>query len=140
MNDSFDHKAAGEPGSHTVIVVEPDILARVVIADYLRACGYKVIEAINAAEVFTVLDAGGRVETIFTEVVLPGEMDGFTLSKKIRETHPNIDVVLTSSIVNAANKAGDLCDEGPLDKPYHPQEVLRRISVLRERRRTQTKG
>jgi CheY-like chemotaxis protein len=135
MNDSFDHKAAGEPGSHTVMVVEPDILARVVIADYLRSCGYKIIEAVNADDVFTVLRAGGLVQTIFTEVTLPGDMDGFTLAKTVREQHPDVDVILTSSIASAAQKASNLCDDGPLDKPYHPQEVMRRINLLRERRR-----
>jgi hypothetical protein len=53
---------------------------------------------------------------------------------------PSIDVILTSGVAKAAEKAGDLCDEGPLEKPYHPQEVVRRINILRERRRTAPKG
>jgi DNA-binding response OmpR family regulator len=58
------------------------------------------------------------------------------LARQIREKYPAIDVILTSGAARAAAKAGDLCDDGPLEKPYHPQEVLRRINVLRERRRT----
>lgn len=134
MSDPFDGKAAGETGSHTVMVVEPEILVRVVVADYLRACGYKVIEGMNADDVFTVLGAGGKIQTIFTEVQLPGDMDGFALAKKVRELHPDVDVILTSSLANAATKAADLCDDGPLDKPYHPSEVLRRIGLLKQRR------
>jgi hypothetical protein len=45
-------------------------------------------------------------------------------------------VILTSGVAKAADKAGDLCDEGPLAKPYHPQDVVRRINLLREGRRT----
>jgi hypothetical protein len=48
-------------------------------------------------------------------------------------------VILTSGVARAADKAGDLCDDGPLEKPYHPQEVVRRINLLRERRRTSLK-
>jgi hypothetical protein len=47
---------------------------------------------------------------------------------------------LTSGSARAADKASDLCDDGPLEKPYHPQEVARRIKLLQERRRTAPKG
>jgi hypothetical protein len=43
-------------------------------------------------------------------------------------------------MARAAGKAGDLCDDGPLEKPYHPQEVVRGINLLLERRRTALKA
>jgi DNA-binding response OmpR family regulator len=67
-------------------------------------------------------------------------MDGFGLAQWVRENHPGIDVILTSGMARAAEKAGDLCDDGPLEKPYHPQEVVRRINLLLERRRTALKA
>lgn len=121
------------------MVVEPDVLARSVIAEYLRECGYRVLEGANADDVLAVLKAGESLDIIFSEVRLSGELDGFGLAKFIRETHPEIDVLLTSGVAKAAEKAGDLCDEGPLEKPYHPHEVVRRINILRERRRTTKK-
>lgn len=121
------------------MVVEPDVVARAVIAGYLRECGYRVLEGVTAEDVLAVLEAGESVDIIFSEVKLSGELDGFGLAKRIRETRPEIDVLLTSGVAKAAEKAGDLCDEGPLEKPYHPQEVLRRIQSLRERRRTTKK-
>jgi DNA-binding response OmpR family regulator len=139
MSEGAEGKGAGEPGANTVMVIEPDILARMVIADYLRNCGYKVIEGVVAEDVFAVLNAGGAIDMIFSEVKLPGELDGFGLASKIRESHSHIDVLLSRGTANAAEKAGDLCEDGPLEKPYHPQEVLRRINVLRERRRTTKK-
>jgi hypothetical protein len=48
-------------------------------------------------------------------------------------------VILTSGVAKAAAKAGELCDVGPLEKPYHPSEIIRRIGVLRERRRGRSK-
>jgi CheY-like chemotaxis protein len=125
---------SGGAGSLTVIVIEPDILARMVIAEYLRECGYKVIEGVSGDEVLSVLGAGQEIAVVLAEIQLPG-MDGFALAQWIRANHPSIDVILTTGIARAADKAGDLCDDGPLEKPYHPQEVVRRINILRERRR-----
>jgi CheY-like chemotaxis protein len=131
--------SSGDTASATVLVVEPDILVRMVIADYLRDCGYKVVEGVNADEALAVLGAGTKIDVILTEVQLSGSLDGFGLARQIREDHPEIDVILTSGVARAADKAGDLCDDGPLEKPYHPQDVVRRINLLRERRRTSLK-
>jgi DNA-binding response OmpR family regulator len=132
---SDDQKSDGV-GPSTVLVVEPDILVRMTIADYLRGCGFKVFEGVSADEALAVLEAGRKVDIILAEVQLAGSMDGFGLARWVRERCPDVDLILTSGIARAAAKAGDLCDEGPLEKPYHPQEVVRRIRILRERRRT----
>jgi CheY-like chemotaxis protein len=131
--------SSGDAAPATILVVEPDILARMVIADYLRDCGYRVIEGVSADDVLAVLQAGTKVDVILTEVQLAGSLDGFGVARQIRENHHEIDVILTSGVARAADKAGDLCDDGPLEKPYHPQEVVRRINLLRERRRTSLK-
>jgi DNA-binding response OmpR family regulator len=106
------------------------------IADYLRGCGYKVFEGVTADDVVTVLGTEHKIDIVLVEVLLTGSMDGFALAQWLREKHPAVDVVLTSGIAKAAEQAADLCDEGPLEKPYHPQEMVRRINILRERRRT----
>ena len=127
-----------KPGdSHaTLMLLEPDILARMSIAEYLRLCGYTVIEALKAEDVFTVLEAGTPVDILLAEVRLEGGQDGFELAKQVREKHPAVDVILTAGVANTAGKVGKLCDDGPLEKPFHPQELIRRINLIRERRRT----
>jgi DNA-binding response OmpR family regulator len=124
----------------TILVVEPEILVRMVIASYLRECGYKVLEGVSAADVMAVLDSGHKVDAVFSEIRLNGELDGFELACWVREHHPGVDVILTTSAARAADRAGGLCEDGPLEKPYHPQEILRRINLLRERRRIATKA
>jgi DNA-binding response OmpR family regulator len=124
----------------TILVVEPDILVRMTIADYLRTCGYKVIEAVTADDVAIVLGTQQKVDVVFAEVQLGGSMDGFGLAQWVREKHPGVDVILTSGIAKAAEQAADLCDEGPLEKPYDPQKVVHRINILLERRRTALRG
>ncbi len=139
MNDNGDQTTTQEDDPATIMLVEPDILARMALAEYLRECGYKVLEGVTAADVFSVLHAGLKIDVVLAEVSLPGDVDGFHLAQQVRDQFPETDVLLTSSPAKAADKAGDLCEDGPLDKPYHPQEVLRRIHILRERRRTAQK-
>jgi len=121
---------------NTVLVIEPDILVRMAIAEYLHGCGYKVLEGATAADVITVLGSEQKIDVIFAEVQLHDGMNGFSLAQWVRQNHAGVDVILTSGKVKAAEKAADLCDEGPMEKPYHPQEVVRRINILLERRRT----
>ena len=120
-----------DPESKIVMVVDADILARMAIADYLRECGYKVIEGVSGAEVIAVLNAGHKVEVLLVDMQLRSSEDGFALAREIRDRHPGIVVIRTSSTAKLADKAADLCESGPLLKPYHPQELLRRIEDLR---------
>jgi DNA-binding response OmpR family regulator len=134
MSDTRD-RPTDDDDPITVMVVEPDVFARMVIADYLRNCGYKVVEGATAADVFAVVNADGGIDIILAEVQLPDGVDGFTLARQIRDSHPGIDIILVSGEANAAHKAGDLCDDAPMKKPYHPQDVVRRINILRQRER-----
>ena len=120
-----------------VMIVEPEVLVRMVVAEYLRHCGYTVIEATAAKDVWTVLDSGHRLDVVVAEM---GAVDGFSFAKRIRQTHPDIDVILTSGIAGAAHESHELCKEGPIKQPYHPRDVEARIRVLLERRRVATKS
>lgn len=130
-----DERAGGATPS-TIVIVEPDIMVRMVIASYLRDCGYRVLEGITAADVMTLLRSGQKIDVVFSEVRLRGKTDGFGLARWVRAHYPEVDVILTAGVARAADKASDLCDDGPLEKPYKPAEVVRRINLLRERRRT----
>jgi DNA-binding response OmpR family regulator len=124
----------------TVLVVEPDILVRMVIAEYLRDCGYRVIEGVGAPDVWAVLETAKPVDVMLIDVKLPGPEDGFAVAKRIRQTHRDIDVILTSGIPAAVQQCHELCEEGPLKKPYHPGDVEARIRILLERRRASKKS
>jgi DNA-binding response OmpR family regulator len=118
------------------MIVESEVLVRMTLAEYLRECGYKVVEGIVAEDVWAVLESQATLDIVFSEVRLAGEMDGFALARQLRQTHPQIDVILTSGVEGAAEKSKDLCEDGPLQKPYHAKEVAARINILLERRRS----
>jgi len=131
--------AAARPpptGLSALLVVEPDILVRMVIADTLRNCGYKVIEAGTADDALSVLRSDFKVDLVFAEVHGIGTMDGFGLAQEIRLTYPEVDVILTSGVSNAADKSHALCEGRVVKKPYKPEDIVRQINILRKRRRS----
>jgi CheY-like chemotaxis protein len=129
---------AYERTGHTILVVEDDIFVRLDIAEYLRDCGYRVIEAGTAAEAIDVLESNVPIDLVFSDIQMPGEMDGFGLAHWIRQHQPGVKTILTSGYIKAAEKAGELCDDGPIAKPYDHQLVVERIrqnlGFVRQRR------
>jgi DNA-binding NtrC family response regulator len=121
----------------TVLVVEDEVLIRLVIAQYLRDCGYRVIEAAHADEALLVLRKSElAIDVVFTDVEMPGSMDGFALAHWVRSNRPGMDVILTGSVNRAVQAASDLCEEqSNVPKPYDPQNVHDRILRLLASRR-----
>lgn len=115
-----------------VLILESDIIVRTEIAEYLRDCGYKVIEAVTGDEAMIMLEAPGvRINAILADVNASGSPDGFGLARWVRTNRHEIDVALTGTVEKAAKEAGDLCEDGPvLSKPYDPQVVIDRIKRL----------
>jgi DNA-binding response OmpR family regulator len=119
----------------TILVAQSDPLLRMAVADYLRQCGYKVLEAISSDEALAILKGDTVIHAVLSDVKLQGELDGFRLAQWLRKNHPSIDVILTSGIALAVQKAADLCEDAPLEKPYHPQELAKRLQILFAKRR-----
>jgi CheY-like chemotaxis protein len=126
--------------SPTVLVLEPDIVVRHGISEYLRDCGYTVIETASGDEAMLVLKASGmRIAVLLADATAPGTPDGFGLAQWVRANRSGIDVILTGTPERAAKEAGDLCEDGPtLSKPYDPQVMVDRIKRLQAARKRAT--
>lgn len=124
--------SASNKPSATILVVEPKVLVRVVLADYLRRCEYRVVEASSAEEAKAILvDADIAIDVALIEVDLPGALDGFTLAHWIRTNKPSVRIQLVGTISKAASAAAELCEEGSvLPAPYTHQAVVDRIKRL----------
>jgi CheY-like chemotaxis protein len=115
----------------TILVVEDDVLVRMPIAQYLRDCGYKVIEAASGDEAMAVLlHREIVVDVVFSDIEMPGAVDGFGLAKWIREHRPGLDVVLAGTIPRTVECAKELCEEGSVPKPYEAKAVHNHIRRL----------
>jgi DNA-binding NtrC family response regulator len=117
----------------TIMVLEPEVLLRMALSEYLRDCGYRVIEGVKVVDVWAVIQAGVTLNVVFVRA----QPDGFALASKLRQTQPGTDVILYSGVADAVEKSSALCNRGPTKAPYRPKTVARRIEqLLAERQRS----
>lgn len=107
----------------TVLVVEDEVLIRIAVADYLRECGYRVVEAASGEEAQKIFRAGQPIEILFSDIDLGDGIDGFELAGWTREYYPDVRILLTSGVARMAREAAHLCDGPFLDKPYSHQTL-----------------
>jgi DNA-binding response OmpR family regulator len=126
MNSAAIRPDISGRGPETVLVVEQEVLMRASVAEYLRSCGYRVLEARDGEEALTILQESS--ETI--RVVLSGAENGFRLSGWVKANRPKVKVVLAATPERAAHAAAELCDTGPRRKrPYDPQLLVQQIKA-----------
>ena len=127
-------EGAGMPrGSETILVVEDDARVRRVTTSRLRSLGYQIIEAENGAVAMAVLSAHLEVAMIFTDVVMPGGMNGDELAEAALTVRPNIKVLFTSGYAEPAVARQGLGAGAWLKKPYTAAELAEKIrEILRE--------
>ena len=115
-----------EQQSDSVLVVDGDVLVRHAIADYLRNCGYTVIEAATTDEGVIVLQRKTlAVHAVLCDAQVPGRMNAFEFRVWAQVQRSELQIALAGNIEAAAHKAAELCDEGPhLARPYDPQSVV----------------
>jgi CheY-like chemotaxis protein len=117
----------------TVLVVEDEMMVRMPIAEYLRDCGYNVVEAGDAAEAISAVNEAGPVHLVFSDVRMPGRMDGFGLAQWLRAHHPDVPVLLTSGYSTSRGAPAGVPGVKLIEKPYSQLQVARRIAALLDR-------
>ena len=114
-----------------VLIVEADILVRHPLAEYLRECGYRVVQAASTDEARALFTRSRRrraIDVVLADVNAPGAENAFALATWIRTNHARVQVILAGTVDAATKRAGDLCEDGPmLSKPYDPQLLLDRM-------------
>ncbi|HLH94927.1 MAG TPA: response regulator [Xanthobacteraceae bacterium] len=125
--DPADEKA-GQAAKRAILIVEDEVLTRMMLADELRRHGFNVVEAQNAGEAVAVLQSQTPIGLLFTDVQLPGSMDGFGLAQFVRRTRPELKVIITSGNVDVEDRAG--LAETFFHKPYALTHVIDLIETL----------
>jgi len=113
----------------SILLIDDEVLVRLALADYLRECGFKVYEAGNAGEAIEILEAGEPpIDLVFSDVRMPGEMDGFGLARWIQRRREGLAVILTSGDRKKTDAAKQLCENEPFfEKPYNLEAVLAEV-------------
>jgi CheY-like chemotaxis protein len=111
-----------------VLVVEDDFLIRMHAAEMIADAGFDVVEAASADEAILILEDRLDITVVFTDIQMPGSMDGLKLAAAIRGRWPPIKIVATSGLVHVRQ---DQIPEGGrfLSKPYSTDQV---VGALRE--------
>jgi CheY-like chemotaxis protein len=111
-----------------VLIVEDEAITRMVAADAISDDGICVWEAGDATEALEVLSDHPEIGLLFTDVNLPGEMDGLALTAKVHQLRPDVELVVTSGATMVADS--ELPDHGTfLPKPYSPAGMVRMVEA-----------
>jgi PAS domain S-box-containing protein len=123
--------ASIERGSETVLIVEDDALVRTYVMAQVASLGYATLEAANAAEALKIIDNGADVDLLFTDVIMPGGMNGRQLVDQALKRRPSLKTLFTSGYTENAILHHGRLDEGVLllAKPYRKPELARMIRV-----------
>ena len=114
----------------TVLLVEDEVLIRLMLADELRSQGLQVLEASNADEALTVLQSSLPVHLLFTDIRMPGRMDGVALAKVAHARFPQIKSIIGSS--GRPEQSIDFANAF-LAKPYDLRELADQVRRLLDR-------
>lgn len=110
-----------------ILVVEDEVLVRMLLAERLRQAGYSVVEAANAHEAVEVLRHSPHVKLVVSDVRMPGSMDGVELARLVKSEYPNIKVMLASGHLSAMDW---VTHDGYFRKPYEFEKIIEHISTL----------
>ncbi|HEY4849081.1 MAG TPA: response regulator [Methylocella sp.] len=111
-----------------VLIVEDEPFVRLTGADLLAEAGFEVLEAGNGDEALRILEATPEVRVVFSDVEMPGSLDGLGLARRICQRWPSIGIVLTSGHRVRAEMMP--CEGRFLPKPYDGQALVRQIEEI----------
>jgi CheY-like chemotaxis protein len=113
-----------------VLLVEDELLVRMAAADDLEEAGFHVLEAANADVALAVLEAcSDTVQVLFTDIDMPGSMNGLDLAESVQQRWPHISLLISSAYHRL--HSGQIPDEGRfVPKPYSSEDVVQHIREL----------
>jgi PAS domain S-box-containing protein len=134
--DAAQESAPSRPrgGSETILVVEDDALVRRNVVAQLTGLGYTTIEAADGVEALRVVETNGAIDLLFTDVVMPGGINGRMLADEVTRKRPAIRVLFTSGYAQNAIVHHGRLEAGVhlLGKPYRTADLARMVRVALE--------
>lgn len=121
ISDSYMTSINGE----SILVVEDDDRVRRLVLTQLQTFGYKTLEASNAKEAMKIIEKDSAIDLVFTDLIMPGGMSGYEMSKEIRKRYPDIAIVLTSGYAEELVNPENFTKFGlnVLRKPYRQMDL-----------------
>jgi two-component system, response regulator PdtaR len=108
-----------------VLLVEDEVMIRWAVAEALRADGMLVVEASNAAEAIDAVMGGVRPDILFTDIRMPGHIDGIQLAAFLEASIPDLQVMIASAYFQREDLKFQV---NFVQKPYDPKSVAQKIT------------
>lgn len=115
----------------TILIVEDEPLIRMCAVDFAEEAGYRVIEAKDATEALAALESGEEIGILFTDITLPGPMNGLDLAAQVAERWPQVAIMLASGALGGLD-AGVAPGAHRLPKPYGFREFTEALDQMSE--------
>ena len=111
-----------------VLVVEDEMVLRLRAVDIVEDAGFTAVEAVNADEALAILESRSDISLLFSDIQMPGSMDGLKLAHAVHERWPAIKIILVSGQVKLSDT------ERPADSRFFgkPLEMKQMIAELQE--------
>ncbi len=125
-------RAIEQPGTETILVVDDRIDVAQVAQAMLEAIGYTTLHAKNAREALAILGGETSIDLLFTDLIMPGGMNGVMLAREARRLRPSIKVLLTTGYADSSLERTDAggTEFDVLHKPYRHTELTRRVRIV----------
>ncbi|WP_254684838.1 response regulator [Tateyamaria omphalii] len=113
-------------------MVEDNPRVRKLSIERIRDLGYRTLEAASGDDAYVLLQSGVDVDIVFSDLVMPGTLNGYDLAAKIRAEFPTVRVLLTSGYASdvVTSKLGGTSDYEVLHKPYRQSDLAERLQAL----------
>jgi DNA-binding NtrC family response regulator len=112
-----------QPSSPVILIVEDDLIILMHAASFLGDAGFQTVTASNADAAVLILGARLDIRLVFTDVDMPGSMNGMKLASAVRKRWPPIELIITSG--KPGPSAADLPARGLFfSKPYRPNDII----------------
>jgi CheY-like chemotaxis protein len=117
--------AEGPERQPTILVVEDEILLSDIITEELEEAGYHVLSALTGEEALAFLSADEPIDLLFTDIRLPGGLDGWRLAEAARQLRPGLPVIYVTGY--SVDQPRKVSGSRFMTKPYRPAMVIRAI-------------
>ena len=112
-----------------ILLVEDEPMVRLVGADLLEDAGFEVVEAADGDEALSILETRPDVRVLFTDINMPGSLDGLELARVVHERWPQVQLLVTSGRFQL--RSDDIPNNGQfVAKPYEPAAVVRKLRAM----------
>ncbi|MDR6394168.1 histidine kinase famiy protein [Herbaspirillum seropedicae] len=127
----YDNRTQSQGGQEHILVVDDRLEVAELAQTMLESLGYRVSMVNSPAEALQLIRSGRPVDLLFTDLIMPGSMNGVVLAREAKRMLPTIKVLLTTGYASESLERHGADGEFPvLDKPYRHDELARKIRIV----------